>query len=481
MTHTDDAHRTNAERVPTARGKPFSSLRAILEDVSPKDEIVVVGVNPLAAELEASAEYFEYLFGVEHNLRLSLIVESDNENFGQAVVMSAAAAVAAPSSAPDSETVTYTELNIRRDRIAGTVADTGLAREVEEHAPHAAQRTSIRDRMSIKQLNLRLPVNIIKADDRIWSCITTYRLPTAAAYVEVEPDNPEYEWLCKYVEFLLNPEGAGAFQSSPGDELIWVYDRMGIPRGIFPRAAFYTVEYARYSVWGFVLNRQGKILLQQRSLTTKDNRGLWDKSIGGHVDLEDASTSITAKRELVEEMYLPRAEFTKHVRADLGDLIDFGEWNPKKRPERYFREAFAALGDDDWVMFRATNPRTGLPLTIDRISERRWHTDDGSEPGVRRTVFMSDVYFFIAPEGKLESDASLRADLAESERGGAAASDHKLLAVDELRRWVAEVERAGDPKKVFTDDLLYMLLEHDDLLESLSSFASFVFGKPSRS
>lgn len=157
----------------------------------------------------------------------------------------------------------------------------------------------------------------------------------------------------------------------------------------------------RYSIWGFIFNRKGQILLHQRSKNTKDNRLLWDKSIGGHVDVRDVSTIITAKRELVEELFLPEAEFTKYTKAELGDIIHFGDWLPNKRPERSFTKAFASVGEKDWIMFRATDSN-GEPLTITRISKRRVLNKKGMST-IKRTIFRSDVYLFIAPQNYIDT------------------------------------------------------------------------------
>lgn len=51
----------------------------------------------------------------------------------------------------------------------------------------------------------------------------------------------------------------------------------------------------------FVVNAEGKVLLQKRSDQLKDNPGKWDQSAGGHVDAnEDYITA--AKRETAEEL-----------------------------------------------------------------------------------------------------------------------------------------------------------------------------------
>lgn len=277
--------------------------------------------------------------------------------------------------------------------------------------------------------------------------------------------------LLQFIDFYANPATGGVYLSKPRDEMIQAYDRNGIPRAIFPRSCFYTTEFSRYSVWGFVFNRKSELLLHQRGLFVSDGRGLWDKSMGGHVDLRDSSTSVTAMRELLEEMFLPQAEYTKYIMADLGDIVNFGDWNPRKRPEATFKEAFAGLGASDWVMLRATDP-SGAPLTVTRVSERRIHDCDSFV--VRKTAFRSDVYLFIAPAGYLDSGEQLAALLRHSEESGAAAG-HRLVSIDGLRQWIADEEKKGTEREVFTDDVLFVNLQYRELLEKFAEFISFIF------
>jgi isopentenyldiphosphate isomerase len=51
----------------------------------------------------------------------------------------------------------------------------------------------------------------------------------------------------------------------------------------------------------FVVNTEGKILLQKRSIQLKDSPGKWDQSAGGHVD-EGEDYMTAAIRETAEEL-----------------------------------------------------------------------------------------------------------------------------------------------------------------------------------
>jgi hypothetical protein len=429
-----------------------------------KSSIRIIGTNSLIPHLEESGPFLADLLTLNSDLEILILCESDNENFDQSLC----------TDTPTSRNrVSFAALNVHRDRIIGTRTKDGLIEEIRDWIKEKLPAEQVLDRIRINQVNLRLPLNMIEADGKIWCSVITNSAGSLESYFSVD-DNPKLKSeLLEFIDFYINPEKGGIYLSKPREELIQLYDNNGIPRGIYPRACFYTTEFSRYSVWGFVFNRNGELLLHQRSMQTKDGRGLWDKSIGGHVDLLDSSTSITAERELVEEMFLPQAEYTKFLRADLGDIIHFGEWNPKKRPERAFRTAFEGLADSDWVLFRAIDVN-GEPLTVTRVSDRRLQIND-EEVTIKRTVFRSDVYLFIAPPGYLDSNDQMKRLLSHAEESGAA-QDHAIVSIDRLRQWIAETEKEGKDRETFTDDILFVNLRYRDLLEGFSSFVKYVRG-----
>lgn len=433
------------------------NFRDVFRDA--KSAITIIGTNPLAPHLETSGEFFVDLLTLNKQLTLKILCESDSENFSQSLCIDTATSQTRRS---------YTFLSIHRDRVLGRTKNDGLLADLRERLAHASFAETVLSRVKIWQVNLRLPINIIDVDGKIWFAITTSSLPSLDGYSEAQPGSKLYDDLREWIDFYVNPSKAAAYLSAPREELIQLYDLQGYPRGIFPRACFYTTAYARYSIWGFVFNRRGELLLHQRSNTTKDGRGLWDKSVGGHVGLRDSSTSITAERELIEELFLPKDEDTKYMRPDLGDIIHFGEWNLRKRPERTLRPALSGLGEFDWVMFRATDDN-GEPLVVTRVSDRRIHDDDEGTVVTKRTVFRSDVYLFIAPPGYLDTEEQMDKYVGVAEVSGAA-QDHSLVSLDELRSWIEREESNGNERTVFTDDILYIHLQHRDLLETFAEF-----------
>jgi len=428
-----------------------------------KKNIIIIGTNSLIPHLEENAGFFADLLNVYPDLELKILYESDNENFNQSLCI---------DTNFSKNGMSYSSLKVHRDRISGTRSTKiqGFYEDILDCIDDDKIKEKSLNRILINQFNLRLPLNIIKADEKIWYCFHTHNLSTIDSYIEIPKNEALYEELNSYIDFILDPKKGGIYLSKPQDELIELYDNQGYPRGIIPRSAFYSTKFQRYSIWGFVFNRKGELLLHQRSKNTSDNKLLWDKSVGGHVDLSDSSTYITAQRELVEELFLPEAEFTKYVKADLGDIINFGDWNPEKRPAKHFKNNFRYLDKSDWILFRATDGK-GDPLTISRISNRKHHLNE-NKIITKRTRFISDVYLFIAPPNYIDTKEQMKYLVEGAEETGSA-QDHRLVTIQDLNDWIEKCEETDTHYDTFTDDLLYMNLEYRWLLESFSEFVKF--------
>jgi hypothetical protein len=87
----------------------------------------------------------------------------------------------------------------------------------------------------------------------------------------------------------------------PAEEVLNVYDHQGHVVDAWPRRAAKASGLAVGAVNALVLNERGAVLLQRRP-EDKENGGLWDKSVGGHVGAgEDFDT--TLRREAGEELF----------------------------------------------------------------------------------------------------------------------------------------------------------------------------------
>jgi 8-oxo-dGTP pyrophosphatase MutT (NUDIX family) len=85
------------------------------------------------------------------------------------------------------------------------------------------------------------------------------------------------------------------------DELLNVYDAAGGVVGARPRSEAKRSGLALGAVNALVVNGRGEVLLQRRR-RDKENGGLWDKSVGGHVSAgEDFDACLV--REAREELF----------------------------------------------------------------------------------------------------------------------------------------------------------------------------------
>jgi len=425
-----------------------------------EERVVLLGVLPFAEELEKSARAVTDVLLATPDVRLSVLCESDSHCFHASLITDIRGST---------NRMSYTKLITHRDRILGTKDNRGLLREVSD----ISTRDHLTERITIRQQNALMPFYGIVVDEKVYGAVIATRFPTLDDYFELPPDSPISKQILDYANFFVSGEGA-QFLSSPQDELLQLYDRQNYPRGIYPRSCFYTTKFKRRSIWGFVFNRKGQILLHQRSLQTKDGRGLWDKSTGGHIDLrEDAITSV--KRELIEELFMEEAEFTSYIDARISDIVSFGEWNLDKRPESSYRDAFGMLDKEDWILFAATDrDKEGAPLVIDRVSQRRYH--QGKKVVFRPTNFVSEVFLLIAPEGCIDTDDQMKERFAFAEQKGAAQA-HRIIGIDELRDWIEDEAQSGRQAEVFTDDMIYVNNEYMGMLEQFAEFVCYIFGE----
>jgi hypothetical protein len=89
--------------------------------------------------------------------------------------------------------------------------------------------------------------------------------------------------------------------SETHEELLNVYDAHGTVVGAQPRGAAKASGLAVGAVNVLLVNAQGEVLLQHRR-KDKENGGLWDKSVGGHVSAGEDFDQ-TAVREAGEELF----------------------------------------------------------------------------------------------------------------------------------------------------------------------------------
>lgn len=131
-------------------------------------------------------------------------------------------------------------------------------------------------------------------------------------------------------------------------ELLNVYDEAGVVVGSMERGEAKSKGFAAGAVQLLLVNSEGRVLLQRRR-GDKENGGLWDKSVGGHVQagetFDDAlireaneelfgradADRVTLVKDLGGEIGDPRRVRARHVRTELG-LRDIRYAAAKDRP-----------------------------------------------------------------------------------------------------------------------------------------------------
>lgn len=412
------------------------------------NEITIVGVLPIEEFLITNNRIVaEKLVKIE-NFRLVILHESESDLFIRSLYF---------DTKHSSKRISFKELVNKISRIK-RIGKTFMF--VNEPETQKMMEDPQKGKIRILQLNLKHSIYIIKIDGDIYTAPVLLEIPKLEDY-KLETDANILNSIFNYLEFVTDKKKGGIYQSDPDDEMIEMYDREDIPRGIFPRKAFYNTEFQRYSVWVFVFNRKGQLMLHQRSKTAKDNAGLWDKSAGGHVDIKDRSSADSAERELIEEMYLSNAEYTKYLKGDTKDLINLGEWVPLKREEEQVLNLLKRMDYDDWGYFFLKPP-------IKRTSKRRF-TSDRNQPIFRETKFISDIFFFVSPEDEIKDEESLKRIISS------AAKERKLIEISELLDWIDEEKERGTADNTFTDDLLYTADNYKNELIGFSDYIKQIF------
>jgi isopentenyldiphosphate isomerase len=136
-------------------------------------------------------------------------------------------------------------------------------------------------------------------------------------------------------------------------ELLNVYDEAGVVVGAMKRGDAKAGGFAAGAVQLLLVNDDGRILLQRRR-EDKENGGLWDKSVGGHVQAGE-SFDAALIREANEELF-------GRVDADRVALVeDLRDDRDRARPVRV-RHIRTELGLRD-IRYAATKERPIINVT----------------------------------------------------------------------------------------------------------------------
>lgn len=311
----------------------------------------------------------------------------------------------------------------------------------------------------LRVTHLPIPMPVLQIDDAVYVANWLNEIPETFEML-TEKDS-KYDSVKRYVNAYCDSVTGGRFAAKADAELLELFDHNRVPRGIYPRSSFYDTDFSQLVIWGLVFDRQGRILIHRRADNAKDNRSMWDKSVGGHVDFTiDVDTSRAMARELLEEL------FTDELRqGDKGnikawtvtdeDVVYLGEWRPDRRGFAPMKEV--KRFDKEWAFFRL------------RDSQQVYSPRTMPDGKVRRLRVISDVYLFIAGPG-----------LDEESLGDLENSMFKLLELSTLK---SVMDRAVRGDKVpgfdiklkipkFSPDLINIMT--GKLRDTLEEFSQYI-------
>lgn len=311
-------------------------------------------------------------------------------------------------------------------------------------------------------LNIPIPVINIDNDYFITQSLTSYC--SHNKFEKITEDNVWFEEYHRYFNaYLDNPLGAKKFSSeiTKNDnrtEIILMHNDKRQVLGQLPRDSFLESTKVKVVIWGMLFTRDGRVLIHQRGKNAKDNQGLWDKSIGGHVDMEKdvVDTVKAAAREMLEELHKVEAEEQggqskiDTMEVNENKPIFLGEWRPEMRYTFPFSEITSKK--DESFFFRMNYDFSKRVVDSPRL------LPDGSELPVK--VF-ADVYVFVMPENFTTIDLKN--------------SKYKLIETYELNDCYVEGEMDFEGNNVpfnATPDLKKIIT--GDLWAELNSFADYL-------
>ena len=401
-------------------------------------QIRLLGVVAIDPDWESLAEVWSETKRKNSDFTITVLCESDNMLFSKAFTSDTSGVHKRRS---------FRELRFIRDRALE------LPRLLEKAPGMGSGDTGA----EVEVMHLHIPVSIVQIDERVFANLWLHEL--SLEFEEVTNDHAWKVALDSYIESYFRKEIGRKYSCEADEEILELYDHDRIPRGIYPRGSFYDTDYSQLVVWALVFDRKGRLLLHRRSDNAKDNQGMWDKSVGGHVDFAlDLDTSRAVVREVIEQLFSEETHHKVELRAwavSDTDVVNMGEWRPNQRRRQPFLE-IAEL-KREWAFFRL------------RDSQRVYSPRELSNGRMRRLRVIADVFLFIA--GPNLSDDSL---------GELKNSQFKLLELSELKNVMDSALRNeavvgfdnSNAVPRFTPDLTNIMT--GELRDVLEDFAQYV-------
>jgi hypothetical protein len=334
-----------------------------------QSEVVLIGIVPFNIDWESVGHSWINTLSSGDTFKVKILCESDNTLFAKSFTTDSAKA---------NKRYSYTNLKFIRDNalfyfndITNNSSDTTI---------------SVNDVANLKIIHIQVPFAVASLDNRLF--LSFWLDEFDEVIYEIAEEDIFYRYISSYLTTNLDDDRGGKYSSAIDDESLELFDHDRIPRGIYPRASFYDTDYSQLVVWGFIFDRYGRLLIHRRANNAKDNRGMWDKSVGGHPDFsEDIDTSRAIAREVIEELFTDELKSdakydVKPWKIDPSDMIYLGEWLPNKRKRYPFDEVNKI--NKEWIYFRLPD------------SQRVYSPRILPNGSIRRLRVIADVFLFIS-------------------------------------------------------------------------------------
>lgn len=256
---------------------------------------------------------------------------------------------------------------------------------VERMAKQASIEKDVnkKQRLFIKEVYHPIPVQMMMIDGVFYAAISPLTNLTDSKYLYIgdsaktaAEDVNRFEAFKEYVGYFnayLNSQYCTEETNKLNKkEVIYNYTSNHTIIGQMPRDSFYGSDNYKLVMWALVFDRKGRILIHRRANNAKDNQGLWDKSVGGHIAITDRDTIAGASREIAEELYKVEEEEQSHanhsnnrfndVRSDL--IIYLGKWKETRYPN--FGSSLN-LESNEFYLFSFESRMTEQPIDSMRI------------------------------------------------------------------------------------------------------------------
>lgn len=327
----------------------------LLNDIKKSKSIVIIGLGALA-NFKYEEDLENNLFKNLHTKKCVIITESDNQLFQYSLLTDIA----------EDYRVSFIEFKKQRETFFNKIKKINI------------------DKINLRISYLNLSSLIIKTDKNIW--IMPPLEFSIENYQKITNKDKNFLLINKYIESLQDSNKAGKYSAAEDEdvEILELFDQKKVPRGIFPRDSFYNTDHYQYVIWGLVFNREGKLLIHKRGSNARDNQNMWDKSIGGHLNLSEVkSTQDGAVRELIEELFTKEnKQQSGHkfsmLTEDPSKVYFLGDWNIKNFGSTYLNqislfEQDKKYGEENWVFYKIpTTFEHNTPRLLPDNKGKRW-------------------------------------------------------------------------------------------------------------